>query len=268
MDTGTWDFYPCARFRFLGQSWAKVQTSLPPAIRLVAGRVCACRRLHGGEREQARQARKEVASPLDRPQRQAAERGLRQSRRRHVQAERAQHHVGEVQRNLRLPDPPKKTFDEVADYWLTVRAAGKRSLSCDKSIIRAHLRPAFGGVLITRIGTRRSTAEGLEGSPSSEHAPPHPHPPHLAAAHGPGPELAPGHAEGEEAQDSSSSRRTSTTWVRRRTWPGSFAPPRRKANWSSSSTHDGPNGDGNIHIEGIGVVPSIDFRDRGVVVGG
>ena len=63
------------------------------------------------------------------------------------------HHVGEVQRNLRLPDPPKKTFDEVADHWLTVQAVGKRSLACDKSIIRAHLRPAFGGMLISRIGT-------------------------------------------------------------------------------------------------------------------
>lgn len=63
------------------------------------------------------------------------------------------HHVGEVERNLRLPDPPRKTFDDVADHWLTVQAAGKRSLACDKSIIRAHLRPAFGGMLISRIGT-------------------------------------------------------------------------------------------------------------------
>ena len=63
------------------------------------------------------------------------------------------HHVGEVERNLRLPDPPKKTFDDVTDHWVKVRAAGKRSLACDESNIRAHLRPAFGGMLIARIGT-------------------------------------------------------------------------------------------------------------------
>ncbi|HET6437594.1 MAG TPA: hypothetical protein VFG59_06020, partial [Anaeromyxobacter sp.] len=62
-----------------------------------------------------------------------------------------EHRVQEIRRSLRLPDPLPKTFDDLADHWLKTRAVLKRSRACDESIIRAHLRPAFGGKLLSRI---------------------------------------------------------------------------------------------------------------------
>lgn len=56
-----------------------------------------------------------------------------------------EHHVEEVKRGLRSPSPPRKTYDHIADYWLQYRAVHKRSRYSDESIIRKHLRPAFGG---------------------------------------------------------------------------------------------------------------------------
>ncbi len=60
--------------------------------------------------------------------------------------------VAEIKRGHRLPDPPPKSFDDVADHWLKTRAATKRSRACDESIIRAHLRPAFTGMQLAAIG--------------------------------------------------------------------------------------------------------------------
>ena len=44
-----------------------------------------------------------------------------------------------------------KTFDDAADYWLENRAVHKRSEDDDKSIIRAHLRPAFGPLFLRHV---------------------------------------------------------------------------------------------------------------------
>lgn len=53
----------------------------------------------------------------------------------------------------RPPEP--HTFDELCDYWLENRTAVKRSQKDDKSMIEAHLRPAFGGLMLTGITLQR-----------------------------------------------------------------------------------------------------------------
>lgn len=60
--------------------------------------------------------------------------------------------VREVKIGLRSPTPPTKTFNELADYWVTNRASQKRSGHHDVSIIHAHLRPAFGPMKLKDIG--------------------------------------------------------------------------------------------------------------------
>jgi integrase len=59
--------------------------------------------------------------------------------------------VAEIKRGRRLPDPPPKKFEEVDAYWMRTRAAGKRSRACDESLLRAHLRPAFSGKVLSEI---------------------------------------------------------------------------------------------------------------------
>jgi hypothetical protein len=61
--------------------------------------------------------------------------------------------VEEVRKGLRRKIDGGHTFDDLATYWLTVRAIAKRSLSHDESIFRAHLTPAFGGVKLKDINT-------------------------------------------------------------------------------------------------------------------
>lgn len=61
----------------------------------------------------------------------------------------------QVRRGLRSLDPPSKTFDELCDYWLARRAVRKRSRKDDESIIRRHLRPAFGAVRLRDLGVER-----------------------------------------------------------------------------------------------------------------
>ena len=64
--------------------------------------------------------------------------------------------IKEVKRGLRVGTPPDKLFDELCDYWIDHRAKQKRSGHHDESIIRAHLRPAFGKMLITEIGVAQT----------------------------------------------------------------------------------------------------------------
>jgi len=52
-----------------------------------------------------------------------------------------------------VTNPLDKTFDALADYWLEKRAPLKRSRKDDESIIRKHLRPAFGALKLRQIGT-------------------------------------------------------------------------------------------------------------------
>ncbi|MBN2361670.1 MAG: hypothetical protein JXR83_19610 [Deltaproteobacteria bacterium] len=56
--------------------------------------------------------------------------------------------VDEIKRGLRSLAPVNRTIDQLCDYWLEHRAPRKRSERIDISIIRAHLRPALGDLLI------------------------------------------------------------------------------------------------------------------------
>ena len=61
----------------------------------------------------------------------------------------------EIRRGLRAATPAEKTFDDLLDYWLEKRAIHKRSQGDDESIIRRHLRPAFGGLLLKELGVEK-----------------------------------------------------------------------------------------------------------------
>jgi integrase len=86
------------------------------------------------------------------------ERGKRQSAvfddYRHAQTElsRRQVEVEEIRRGVRNAPPPEKTFGDLCDYWIENRAKRKRSQKDDESIIRKHLRPAFGGLQLRDFG--------------------------------------------------------------------------------------------------------------------
>lgn len=56
--------------------------------------------------------------------------------------------VSEVHRGFRPVRIVDKTFDELCDYWETKRVPQKRNGNADKSIIRCHLRPEFGNLLL------------------------------------------------------------------------------------------------------------------------
>jgi len=58
--------------------------------------------------------------------------------------------------------PPAKTFDDLCDYWLAVRAPQKRKARDDQSIIRCHLRPTFGRLKLSEVTFAR--VEGLKTS--------------------------------------------------------------------------------------------------------
>ncbi len=59
--------------------------------------------------------------------------------------------VHEFKLGLRPAPPPKKTFQELADSWLTTRALHKRSKDADVSRLRAHLTPVFGKLPLQEI---------------------------------------------------------------------------------------------------------------------
>lgn len=64
----------------------------------------------------------------------------------------------EVRRGLRLAAPPKKTVNELCDYWLKHRTPLKKSPKDDESIVRRHIRPAFGEVLLAEFGVQHVDA--------------------------------------------------------------------------------------------------------------
>jgi len=61
--------------------------------------------------------------------------------------------VEEVRRGLRRRIDEGHSFEELSNYWLTVRAVDKRSLADDESILRAHLSPTFDGIKLKDIST-------------------------------------------------------------------------------------------------------------------
>lgn len=64
-----------------------------------------------------------------------------------------EHEREEVLAKIRPYIDHRRGFDDLADYWLENRAPYKRSQKDDESIIRAHLRPFFGGFRLNEIGT-------------------------------------------------------------------------------------------------------------------
>ncbi len=63
--------------------------------------------------------------------------------------------VEEIRRGIRIA-PVDKNFGELCDYWIENRASRKRDPKDDASIIRCHLRPSFGELLIREIGVERA----------------------------------------------------------------------------------------------------------------
>ena len=64
----------------------------------------------------------------------------------------------EIRRGLRGAPPPPEPFEAICSYWLEHRASQKRSGHHDESIIRAHLRPAFGSLMVHEIGVAKIDA--------------------------------------------------------------------------------------------------------------
>jgi len=64
---------------------------------------------------------------------------------------RHQHEAEEIRRGLRTARPRDRVFSELCDYWIENRAPLKRSGKDDESIIRVHLRPAFGMLLLREL---------------------------------------------------------------------------------------------------------------------
>lgn len=58
----------------------------------------------------------------------------------------------EIRRGLRAAPPPPTSFETLCTYWLEHRAVQKRSGRHDESMIRAHLRPNFGSLMLHEIG--------------------------------------------------------------------------------------------------------------------
>jgi len=67
------------------------------------------------------------------------------------QLRRKQLEVEERRRGLRPREILDKTFGDLADYWIANRVPQKRSGHHDESIIRRHLRPAFGPLKLRAV---------------------------------------------------------------------------------------------------------------------
>jgi integrase len=63
-----------------------------------------------------------------------------------------------IKAGVQARPPEPHTFDELCDYWLRERAPKKRSEKDDKSMIEAHLRPAFGGLRVADLSVQRVDA--------------------------------------------------------------------------------------------------------------
>lgn len=73
-----------------------------------------------------------------------------------------EHEVEEVRRGARSATPAPRTFSELCDYWIEQRVPTKRSGDHDKSIIRKHLRPAFGALLLRDLSVKHVDAYVVE----------------------------------------------------------------------------------------------------------
>src|SRR5947207_785057 len=64
----------------------------------------------------------------------------------------------EYRRGLRPPPKEPHTFNEIADRWIEHRGDRKRTIKNDESILRRHLRPAFGDQWLTDVTVQRVEA--------------------------------------------------------------------------------------------------------------
>ena len=78
----------------------------------------------------------------------SAERALRK-----LQAE-----AQEIQAGVKPEPMPSRTFSDLCDYWLEHRASRKKSAKDDESILRRHLRPEFGDLLLKDVTLERVDA--------------------------------------------------------------------------------------------------------------
>ncbi|MGH7283106.1 MAG: tyrosine-type recombinase/integrase [Polyangiaceae bacterium] len=60
-------------------------------------------------------------------------------------------HVAEIRAGLRAAVPAPRSFVDLKEQWLTTRALQKRSKRDDESILRRHLTPEFGSLLLKDI---------------------------------------------------------------------------------------------------------------------
>lgn len=63
--------------------------------------------------------------------------------------------IEEIRRGFRLRPPRDRSFVELCDRWVEVRAAQKRKPQDDESIIRVHLKPAFENLTLRQIKAER-----------------------------------------------------------------------------------------------------------------
>jgi integrase len=105
------------------------------------------------------------------------EHGRRQSavfdeyRRAQTELSRHQVEVEEIRRGLRNATPPEQSLGDLCDYWVEHRAPRKRSRKDDESIIRKHLRPAFGAMRVRDVGVEevdRYVNEKIDGEGLSD----------------------------------------------------------------------------------------------------
>ena len=59
-----------------------------------------------------------------------------------------QNEADEIRRGLRPKPPEDRSFKDLASYWETHVLPRKRSAKEDRSILRAHLKPSFGSLLL------------------------------------------------------------------------------------------------------------------------
>ncbi len=66
--------------------------------------------------------------------------------------------VAEIRAGRRNAPPPERSFGELCDRWIEARVPLKRSGKDDESIIRCHLRPAFGSLSLREVGVAQADA--------------------------------------------------------------------------------------------------------------
>lgn len=64
----------------------------------------------------------------------------------------AEARVEQIKLGIHSPTPIDRPFGDLCDYWLTKVTPQKRSPDADISMIRKHLRPAFGHLMIRAVG--------------------------------------------------------------------------------------------------------------------